>query len=50
MQEVTVVGRGSKSDYQQIPETVGTNIYAGKKNVLIVLDGRSFFICLGAKF
>ena len=38
LQEVTVVGRGSKSDYQQMPEVVGTNIYAGKKNALIVLD------------
>lgn len=36
--DVTVVGRGSKSDYQQMPEIVGTNIYAGKKNALIVLD------------
>lgn len=36
--EITVVGRGSKSDYQQMPEVVGTNIYAGKKNALIVLD------------
>ncbi len=38
MAEITVVGRGSKSDYQQMPEIVGTNIYAGKKNALIVLD------------
>lgn len=38
MPEVTIVGRGSKSDYQQMPEIVGTNIYAGKKNALIVLD------------
>jgi Fe(3+) dicitrate transport protein len=38
LSEVTVVGRGSKSDYQQMPEIVGTNIYAGKKNTLIVLD------------
>lgn len=38
LSEVTVVGRGSKSDYQQMPEIVGTNIYAGKKNALIVLD------------
>lgn len=38
LQEVTIVGRGSKSDYQQMPEIVGTNIYAGKKNTLIVLD------------
>ncbi len=36
--DVTVVGRGSRSDYQQMPEVVGTNIYAGKKNALIVLD------------
>ena len=36
--EVTLVGRGSKNDYQQMPEIVGTNIYAGKKNALIVLD------------
>ena len=32
MAEITIVGRGSKSDYQQMPEVVGTNIYAGKKN------------------
>ncbi len=38
LEDVTVVGRGSKSDYQQMPEIVGTNIYAGKKNALIVLD------------
>lgn len=38
LEEITVVGRGSKSDYQQMPEIVGTNIYAGKKNALIVLD------------
>ena len=37
-EDVTVVGRGSSSDYQQMPEIVGTNIYAGKKNALIVLD------------
>jgi len=36
--EVTVVGRDSKSDYQQMPDIVGTNIYAGKKSTLIVLD------------
>ncbi len=36
--EVTIVGRGSKSDYQQLPEIVGVSIYAGKKNALIVLD------------
>ena len=32
------MGRNSKSDYQQMPEIVGTNIYAGKKNALIVLE------------
>lgn len=36
--ELTIVGRGSRSDYHQMPEIVGTNIYAGKKNALIVLD------------
>ncbi|MCA6439284.1 MAG: TonB-dependent receptor [Chitinophagaceae bacterium] len=36
--DITVVGKSSKSDYQQMPEIVGTNIYAGKKNALIVLD------------
>ena len=34
--EITVVGRGSKSDYQQMPEIVGTNIYAGKKSTLLI--------------
>lgn len=38
LSEVTVVGRGSRSDYQQMPEVIGTNIYAGKKNALIVVD------------
>lgn len=38
LKDVTIVGRNSKSDYQSIPEIVGTNIYAGKKNALIVLD------------
>jgi len=36
--EITVVGKGSKSDYQQMPEVVGTNIYAAKKNCLIIID------------
>lgn len=36
--EVTIVGRSGKSDYHQMPEVVGTSIYAGKKNALIVLD------------
>lgn len=38
LSEITVVGRSSKSDYHQMPEVVGTSIYAGKKNALIVLD------------
>ena len=38
LEDVTVVGRNSRSDYQQMPEVVGTSIYAGKKNALIVLD------------
>ena len=38
LHDVTVVGRNSRSDYQQMPEVVGTGIYAGKKNTLIVLD------------
>jgi Fe(3+) dicitrate transport protein len=38
LRDITVVGRHSKSDYQQMPEIVGTNIYAGKKNTLIVLE------------
>jgi Fe(3+) dicitrate transport protein len=38
LSEITVVGRASKSDYHQMPEVVGTSIYAGKKNALIVLD------------
>ena len=36
--DITVVGKNSKSDIQQMPEIVGTSIYAGKKNSLIVLD------------
>jgi Fe(3+) dicitrate transport protein len=38
LSEITIVGRASKSDYHQLPEVVGTSIYAGKKNALIVLD------------
>lgn len=36
--EITVVGSKSRSDMHQMPEVVGTSIYAGKKNSLIVLD------------
>lgn len=35
---ITIVGRNSKSDIHQMPEIVGTSIYAGKKNSLIVMD------------
>ena len=38
LREITIVGRGSRSDIQQMPEIVGTNINAGKKNALIVMD------------
>lgn len=38
MPDITIVGRNSSSDYQQMPEIVGTSIYAGKKNNLIVVD------------
>jgi Fe(3+) dicitrate transport protein len=36
--DVTIIGKNSKSDYAQMPEIVGTNIYAGKKNSLIILN------------
>lgn len=36
--DITVVGRNSRNDMQQLPEIVGTSIYAGKKNALIVMD------------
>ena len=29
--DITVVGRNSNADMQQMPEVVGTSIYAGKK-------------------
>jgi Fe(3+) dicitrate transport protein len=35
--DITVVGRNSKTDMQQMPEVVGTSIYAGKKNALIIM-------------
>lgn len=38
MPEITIVGLGSKSDIHQLPEIVGTSIYAGKKNALILMD------------
>ncbi len=36
--DITVVGKQSKNDMHFLPEIVGTNINAGKKNALIVLD------------
>ncbi|MBU3713607.1 MAG: TonB-dependent receptor [Ferruginibacter sp.] len=36
--DVTIVGKNSKSDFQFMPEVVGTNIYAGKKNALVIID------------
>ncbi len=36
--DVTVVGRESRRDIQQMPEVVGTHIFAGKKNALVVID------------
>lgn len=38
LKDITIVGNNSKSDYQQIPEIVGTNIYAGKKSTLILMN------------
>lgn len=38
MDDITIVGRSSKMDVQQMPEIVGTSIYAGKKSALIVMD------------
>jgi Fe(3+) dicitrate transport protein len=36
--ELTVVGSGSKSDIHQLPQIVGTQIYAAKKSSLVVMD------------
>jgi Fe(3+) dicitrate transport protein len=36
--EITLVGRNTGSDIHFLPEIVGTNINAGKKNALIVMD------------
>jgi Fe(3+) dicitrate transport protein len=38
LSEITIVGQKSQSDIHQLPEIVGTNIYAGKKSALVVLD------------
>jgi len=36
--DITVVGRNSRADVHFLPEIVGVNINAGKKNSLIVVD------------
>lgn len=38
LNELTIVGSKSNSDIHQLPEIVGTNIYAAKKSALIVLE------------
>ena len=35
--DITIIGRNSKSDMQVMPEVVGTSIYAGIKNNLIIM-------------
>ncbi|MDP3665050.1 MAG: TonB-dependent receptor [Sediminibacterium sp.] len=36
--DVTVVGKDTRADIHQLPEIVGTYIFAGKKNALVVLN------------
>lgn len=36
--DITVIGKSSPSDIHQLPQIIGTNIYAGKKSSLVVLD------------
>ncbi|MBM3440569.1 MAG: TonB-dependent receptor, partial [Bacteroidetes bacterium] len=38
LSDITLVGRNLKADIHFLPEIVGTNINAGKKNALIVMD------------
>jgi Fe(3+) dicitrate transport protein len=38
LSEITLVGRNTKTDIHFLPEIVGTQINAGKKNSLIVMD------------
>ncbi len=38
LSDITVVGRNTRQDIHQLPEIVGTHIFAGKKNALVVLD------------
>lgn len=36
--DITIVGQNSHMDIHQLPEIVGTHIFAGKKNSLVVID------------
>ena len=36
--DVTVVGKNTRQDIHQLPEIVGTHVFAGKKNALVVMD------------
>ncbi len=38
LKDITVVGKNSTKDLHQMPEVVGTEIFAGKKNSLIVIE------------
>src|SRR5688572_29530755 len=38
MPDITVVGKETRHDIHQLPEIVGTHIFAGKKNALVVLN------------
>lgn len=38
LSDLTVIGQASQSDIHQLPQMVGTNIYAAKKSSLIVLS------------
>lgn len=38
LKDITVVGKNSTKDVHQMPEVVGTEIFAGKKNSLIVIE------------
>ena len=38
LKEVSVVAYKNKTDIMQLPDVVGTNIYAGKKSALILVD------------
>ncbi|MEO5647921.1 MAG: TonB-dependent receptor [Chitinophagaceae bacterium] len=36
--EINIVGKNSKADILNLPEVVGTSIFAGKKNSLVIMD------------